>query len=144
MIAIGSDHAGFELKQKIVKYLSEEGVVFKDYGTGSTTSVDYPVFAREVCGAVVRGEADAGILICGTGIGMCMAANKIKGVRAATCNDAYCARLTRMHNDANVLCVGARVVGEGVAIDIIDEFLNTKFEGGKHSRRVSMIMELEK
>lgn len=144
MIAIGCDHAGYELKLKVIDFFKQEGILFHDFGTDSTLSCDYPIYAKKVAEAVISGESDLGVLICGTGIGMSMAANKVRGIRAACCSDPYSARLTRMHNNANILCIGARVVGEGAAIDIIDEFVNTEFEGGKHQRRVDMITDLEK
>ena len=143
-IAIGCDHAGFILKNKVIDYFREQGIPFNDYGTDSTESCNYPDIAKVVANAVLSGECDLGILICGTGIGMSIAANKFKGIRAACCSDTFSARLTRMHNDANILCFGARVVGEGLAIDMVDLFINTQFEGGKHKLRVDMISELEK
>lgn len=143
MIAIAADHAGYELKEKVKAYLTEKGVPFADFGTDSAVSVDYPVFAEKVCREVQSGNAEKGILICGTGIGMSLAANKFKGIRAAVCSEAYSARLTRLHNDANVLCMGARVIGEGTALDIVDVFLETGFEGGKHARRINMVSEFE-
>ena len=143
MIAIGSDHGGYALKQEIMEHLKAQGVEFKDYGTYSTESCDYPVYAEAVGRAVVAGEADRGILICGTGIGISIAANKIRGVRAALCGDCYSAEYTRLHNDANILCMGGRVVGGGLAEKIVDTFLNTEFQGGRHARRVAMIAALE-
>jgi len=144
MLAIGCDHGGYELKQEVMKHLKERGVKFKDFGTNSTESVDYPVYAKKVCDAVTSGEAECGILICGTGIGMSMAANKCKGIRAAVCGDTFSAEFTRKHNDANVLCMGARVIGPGLALKIVDTFLDNSFEGGRHQRRVDMVMDLEK
>lgn len=143
MIAIGSDHGGYQLKQYIMKCLSEEGVEFKDFGTYSEESCDYPVYAEAVSRAVVSGQCDKGILICGTGIGVSIAANKIKGVRAALCSDCYSAEYTRRHNDANILALGARTVGSGLAMKIVDTFLSASFEGGRHAKRVDMIRELE-
>jgi len=143
MIAIGSDHGGFELKQIIMKRLEAQGVAFRDYGTFTEESCDYPVYAEAVCRAVTGGEADKGILICGTGIGISMAANKIKGIRAALCGDCYSAEYTRLHNDANVLCMGGRVVGSGLAEKIVDTFLSTGFMGGHHAKRIAMIADIE-
>ena len=142
MIAIGSDHAAADLRQTIKAYLDEKGIAYKDCGTDQSPS-DYPVIAKAVCGEIQAGNADTGILLCGTGIGMCMAANKCKGIRAAVCSESYSARFTRLHNDANVLCMGARVVGSGLAVEILDTFLSTEFEGGRHQRRVDMVMALE-
>ena len=144
MIAIASDHGGYWLKQEIIKHLDEQGIACKDFGTYSDESCDYPVYAEAAAKAVAAGEYRSGILVCGTGIGMSIAANKIKGIRAALCGDCYSAELTRRHNDANILALGARVLGSGLALKIVDTFLNTSFEGGKHARRVEMIHELEK
>ena len=143
-ITIGSDHAGYELKLKVIAHLKERGIETIDVGTHSTDSCDYPDFAHAVCKNVQDGVTELGILICGTGIGMSMAANKHKGIRAAACSDTFSARLTRMHNDANVLCFGERVVGMGLACDLVDEFIDAEFEGGKHARRVDMITAIEK
>ena len=143
MIAIGSDHGGFALKEELKKHLTERGIEFKDYGTFSEESCDYPVYAEKVCSAVVSGEAEKGILCCGTGIGMSMAANKIKGIRCACCSDCFSAEMTRRHNDANVLALGGRVVGAGLAEKMVNLFLDTPYEGGRHARRVGMVMELE-
>ena len=143
MIAIACDHAGYRLKQWIMKNLDEQSISYKDFGTYSEDSCEYPVYAEAVGKAVAAGEYDKGILICGTGIGMCIAANKIKGIRAALCGDCYSAELTRRHNDANILALGERVVGTGLAMKIVDTFLSTPFEGGKHARRVEMIRGLE-
>ena len=143
MIAIACDHAGYRLKQWIMKNLDEKDISYKDFGTYSEESCEYPVYAEAVGKAVAAGEYDKGILICGTGIGMCIAANKIKGIRAALCPDCYSAELTRRHNDANILTLGERVVGTGLAMKIVDTFLSTPFEGGKHAARVEMIRELE-
>ena len=143
IIAIGCDQAAYELKQDVMKHLEETGVKYIDYGTYSTESVHYPEYAHKVCTAIQSGECQLGILICGTGIGMSMAANKHKGIRAACCSDTFSARLTRQHNDANVLCFGARVIGKGLALDIVDEFLGAEFEGGRHKTRVDMFMKLE-
>ena len=133
MIAIGSDHGGYALKEQIKKHLDELGLAYKDCGTDSDASCDYPIY----------GEAERGIVICGTGIGISISANKVKGIRAALCGDCYSAEYTRRHNDANVLALGARVLGEGLAEKIVDTFLSTEFEGGRHARRVALIAELE-
>ena len=143
MIAIGSDHGGYLLKEEIKKHLKEKGYEFKDFGTDSTASCDYPVYAEKVCHAVQSGECEKGILICGTGIGMSMCANKCKGIRAAVCGDHFSAEFTRKHNNANVLCLGARVIGAGVAMQLVDIFLTTEYEGGRHEKRVEMMMQLE-
>ena len=143
MIAIGSDHGGFALKEEIKKHLTERGIPFRDFGTDSEASCDYPVYAEKVCRAVTGGEAELGILCCGTGIGMSMAANKIRGIRCACCGDCFSAEMTRRHNDANVLALGGRVLGVGLALKIADIFLDTPFEGGRHARRVGQIMALE-
>lgn len=143
MIAIGSDHGGFSLKQEIMKHLTARGIEFKDYGTYTTDSCDYPVYGEAVAKAVVSGEADKGILICGTGIGISISANKVKGVRAALCGDCFSAEFTRRHNDANILAMGERVVGPGLACKIVDAFLDTEFEGGRHARRVAMLQDIE-
>ena len=122
MIALGCDHGGYELKQEIIKYLKEHQLAYKDFGCDSTEAVDYPVYARKVGKAIQDGECDKGILICGTGIGISIAANKMKGIRAALCTDCFCAEATREHNDANVLALGGRVVGPGLAVKIVDTF----------------------
>ena len=142
MLAIGCDHGGYALKCEVMKHLTERGIEFKDFGCDGET-VDYPDIAEKVCASVADKSAERGILICGTGIGMSMAANKVKGIRAALCGDCFSARFTRLHNDANVLCMGARVIGAGLAMQIVDEFLDTKFEGGRHAKRVEKIMKLE-
>ena len=143
MIAIGSDHGGFELKQEIMKHLAELGLEYKDFGTYTTDSCDYPVYGEAVARAVVGGECEKGIIICGTGIGISIAANKVKGARAALCSECYSAEFTRLHNDANILALGARTTGSGLALKIVDTFLNTEFEGGRHARRVALISEIE-
>lgn len=140
-IAIGSDHGGFDYKASIIKALQVKGYDIVDMGTYSPESCDYPIIAKKVARAVAKGDFEKGILVCGTGIGMSMAANKVKGIRAAVCGDTFSARATRAHNNANILCLGQRVVGEGLALDIVDIWLTTKFEGGRHERRVNMIEE---
>ncbi|MEG1384822.1 MAG: ribose 5-phosphate isomerase B, partial [Oscillospiraceae bacterium] len=136
-------HGGFELKQEIMKHLSETGVDFKDYGTYDTKSCDYPDYAEKVCAAVVGSEAKYGILICGTGIGISIAANKINGIRAALCSDCFSAKYTRRHNDANVICFGGRTIGAGLACELVDVFLANEFEGGRHQTRIDKIAALE-
>lgn len=142
-IAIGNDHAAVELKKEVCGFLAEKGVEFKDFGCGEGEKCDYPDMAKAVCESVVSGEFDRAVLICGTGVGMSIAANKIKGIRAACCSDYFSAKYTRLHNDANVLCFGARVVGAGLACELVDVFLTTEFEGGRHQRRVDLISALE-
>ncbi len=140
-IAIACDHGGYELKLEIAAKLKEIGCEVTDFGCDSTDAVDYPIYAAKVCDAIVNKEADFGILACGTGIGMSMAANKRRGIRAACCSDMFSTKMTRMHNDANVLCLGGRVVGPGLACDMAELFVNTEFMGGKHERRISMFDE---
>ena len=142
-ITVGCDHAAYELKCKVIAHLQSRGVEVIDVGTHSTDSCNYPDFAHAVCKNVQEGVTELGILICGTGIGMSMAANKHKGIRAAACSDTFSARLTRLHNDANILCFGERVVGIGLACDLVDNFIDTDFEGGKHKVRVDMITAIE-
>ncbi|MDL2300537.1 ribose 5-phosphate isomerase B [Clostridiaceae bacterium OttesenSCG-928-D20] len=139
MLAIGSDHGGFALKQAVKMHLDSLNIEYCDYGSDSEQSCDYPVYAKKVASAIVSGEYDKGILICGTGIGISIAANKVPGIRAALCSDSYSAEMTRRHNDANVLCMGGRVIGEGLALSIVDVFLSTEFEGGRHLRRVEQL-----
>ncbi|MCI6676376.1 MAG: ribose 5-phosphate isomerase B [Clostridiales bacterium] len=142
MIALGCDQGGFELKQEVIKYLQENQIAYKDYGSYDTSSVDYPIYARKVAHAILDGEAEKGILICGTGIGISIAANKIKGIRAALCSDCFSAQATREHNDANILCMGGRVVGPGLAVKIVDTFLHTEFSNAeRHMRRIRLIEE---
>lgn len=141
-IALGADHAGYEYKAKFIEYLTSLGYECVNVGTDSGESVDYPVYADKLCKAVSSGDCKLGILICGTGIGMSMAANKHHGIRAALCGDSESAKLTRMHNDANVLCLGARIISYDTAKNILDTFLNTDFLGSYHSRRVQMLDEL--
>lgn len=144
-IAIGNDHGGTELKWEIKKYLESKGHEVVNYGTDTNESCDYPVYAKKVADAILAGEAECGILICGTGVGISIAANKIKGIRAAVCSDCATARLVKQHNNANILAFGARIVGVELAKDICDAYLNAVFdaEGGRHKRRVAMIHELE-
>lgn len=142
MIAIGCDHGGYELKQEIIKYLESKGMEYKDFGCNDTSSCDYPVYGKAVAKAVANGECEKGILICGTGIGMSIVANKVKGVRCALCGDCFSAEATRQHNNTNVIALGARVTGPGLAIKIVDTFLNTEFSNDeRHIRRINMIEE---
>ena len=142
MLAIGCDHGGFELKQEIIKYLAEKNIPYKDFGCDTPEAVDYPVIGKAVAHAVANGECEKGILLCGTGIGISIAANKVKGIRAALCSDCFSAEATRLHNDANILAMGGRVVGPGLSVKIVDTFLNTPFSGEeRHRRRISMIEE---
>ena len=143
MIAIGSDHGGFALKQEIMKHLEERKLEYIDFGTYSSDSCDYPQYGAAVGRAVASGSCERGILICGTGIGISISANKIHGVRAALCGDCFSAEMTRRHNDANIVALGARVVGPGLALKIVDTFLDTEFEGGRHARRIEQMMALE-
>ena len=143
MIALGSDHAGLPLKKEIIALLEEMNIEYKDYGTYTTDSCDYAVFAQRAANAVASGECERGILCCGTGIGISMAANKVKGIRCACCSDCYSAKMTRMHNDANMLAMGARVVGGELARMIVKIWLETEFAGGRHQRRVDQIMAIE-
>lgn len=140
MIAIGSDHGGFELKKEVMAHLDARGLEYKDFGTYSDASCDYPVYGKAVAKAVASGECERGIIICGTGIGISIAANKVHGIRAALCGDCFSAEAARQHNDANVLALGARVVGPGLALKIVDTFLDTPFSNGeRHIRRIEMI-----
>ena len=143
-VALGCDHGAYQLKEAVKKHLDENGIPYRDFGTYGPESVHYPVFAHAVCEAVQKGEASCGVLLCSTGIGMSMAANKHRGIRAALCADTYSARFTRMHNNANVLCMGALTTGVGLALDILDTFLSNEFEGGRHQTRVDMVMAFEK
>lgn len=143
MIAIGSDHGGFALKQEIMRHLEDRGLEYIDFGTYTEESCDYPQFGAAVGRAVADGSCERGILICGTGIGVSISANKIRGVRAALCGDCFSAEMTRRHNDANILALGARVVGAGLALKIVDTFLDAPFDGGRHVRRVEQMMALE-
>lgn len=140
MVAIGSDHGGFDLKETIIAHLKEQGITYKDYGCYDKNSCDYPIFGRAVAEAVASGECDKGIVICTTGIGISITANKIKGIRCALCADTLTAKMTRQHNDANVLAMGGGIVGPNLGISIVDAFLNTEFsEEEKHQRRVGLI-----
>lgn len=141
IIAIGSDHGGFNLKQEVMKHLEERGLKYKDFGTYDTNSCHYPVYAKAVAKAITSGECERGILICGTGIGISIAANKVKGIRASLCSDTYSAKMTRKHNNSNILCMGERVLGVGLALDIVDAWLDTEFEGGRHQTRIDMLEE---
>ena len=143
MIALGCDHGGFALMQEIKAHLEELGLEYRDFGTYSADSCDYPVYAEAAARAVASGECDRGILICGTGIGISIAANKIKGIRAALCSDCFSAEMTRRHNNANMLAMGARVLGGGLALKIVDTFLTTGFDGGRHQRRIDLITAIE-
>jgi ribose 5-phosphate isomerase B len=143
MIAIGCDQGGFTLKQTYMEYLSKNGFEFEDFGSYDESSIDYPVIAKKVCQAIQQKRCDKGILICGTGIGMSIAANKMKGIRASVCHEAFTAEITRRHNDSNVLCVGARVVGSEVALSILKAWLSAEFEGGRHQRRVDLMTQME-
>lgn len=142
-IVLGADHGGFELKNIIKAHLESKGFHTIDVGTNDAQSCDYPIFASKLCKHIQNGDAPLGILVCGTGIGMSMAANKHRGIRAACCSDTFSARLTRLHNNANVLCLGARVVGAGLAIDLVEAFVNAEFEGDRHVKRLSLIEKIE-
>ena len=143
-IIVGCDHGGLDLKNEIIVHLNKRGIEVTDVGTYTSDSCNYPDYARALCKRIQSGEFERGILVCGTGIGISIAANKHKGIRAACCADTFSARMTRMHNDANVLCLGGRVVGVGLALDMVDLFVDTEFEGGRHSARVQMIRDIEK
>ncbi|MDO4743856.1 MAG: ribose 5-phosphate isomerase B [Clostridia bacterium] len=144
MLAIGADHGGVNLKEILKKYLEGRGFEVKDFGTYDVSSCDYPDIAKEVCDAVVSGECERGILVCGTGIGMSMAANKVRGIRAAHVTDTYSARMTREHNDANIICLGERITGCDLAVEIVKAYIDAEFQGGRHLRRVDKVMALEK
>lgn len=143
MIGIGNDHAGIAMKEEIKKLLDRRGIEYKDFGTNTEASVDYPIYGEAIGKAVASGECEKGIVICGTGIGISMAANKVKGVRAALCTDCFMAEMARRHNDANVLALGARVLGSGLALKIVETFLDTPFEGGRHQRRIDILDAIE-
>lgn len=142
-VGLGSDHGGFKLKEVVKDHLQSQGIECIDYGTHSEESVDYPEYGKKVGEAVVNGECDKGIVICGTGIGISISANKVKGVICALCSDTFSARMTRMHNNSNILAMGERVLGVGLALDIVDIWLKTEFEGGRHEKRVEKIREIE-
>jgi ribose 5-phosphate isomerase B len=142
-IAIGNDHVAVKMKNHIIKYLENKGYTVVNFGTDSAERTDYPIYGERVARAVASGDCDLGVLICGTGIGISLAANKVKGIRAAVCSEPYSARLTRQHNNANIIAFGARVVGEAMAEMIVDEFLNAKFEGGRHQARIDMLSAIE-
>lgn len=144
MLAIGCDHGGFELKNHIMKHLEERGTAFKDFGCYDENSCDYPDIAKTVCEAVAVGECENGILVCGTGIGMSIAANKVNGIRAALCTDVYSAKMTKQHNNSNVICLGGRVTGRELAFMIVDTWLDETFLGGRHQNRIDKISELER
>ena len=143
MIALASDHGGYALKEEVKKWLDAQQIAYQDFGTHSADSCDYPKMALPACQAVVSGACEKALLFCGTGIGISMAANKVKGIRAACCSDYFSAKYTRIHNDANVLCMGGRVVGAGLAIELVDVFLHTEFEGGRHQRRIDQLTAIE-
>ena len=141
MIALGSDHGGYGLKQEVIRHLEERGIAYKDYGCYSEESCDYPIYGKKVAEAVAGGECEFGIIICGTGIGISISANKVPGIRAALCHDCFSAQATREHNNANILAMGARVIGPGLALKIVDTFLDTPFSNEeRHIRRISMIL----
>lgn len=142
-IIIGCDHGGLDLKNEIIAHLNKRGIEVVDVGTYTSASCNYPDYARALCTRIQSGEFERGILVCGTGIGMSIAANKHNGIRAACCSDTFSARMTRMHNNANVLCLGGRVVGAGLACDMVDLFVDTEFEGGRHTTRVDMLADIE-
>ncbi len=143
-IAIGNDHVAVEMKEHIAAYLKDKGIEVVNFGTDSPERTDYPIYGKRVADAVVRGEADFGILICGTGVGISLAANKVPGIRAVVCSEPYTAQLSRAHNNANILAFGARVIGTATAEMLVDAFLSTPYEGGRHGRRVEMIAEIER
>ncbi len=144
MLYIGSDHGGFSLKEYLKSYFEKNNIVFEDLGVYTQESFDYPIIAEKLCAEVIKDQNNRGILICGTGIGVCIAANKVKGIRAALCSDAYVAEMSRKHNNANVLCMGGRVLGNDKGVDIVKSFLSTDFEGGRHLRRVDQIIKIER
>lgn len=145
MIAVGCDHGGYELKEQILRHLAERGTEFKDFGPFTNESVDYPIYAEKVARAVQSGECELGLLFCGTGLGMSYAANKVRGIRAACCSDVFSAEMSRVHNNANVLCLGGRVVDTETAVKLVDIFLDTPFSfDERHQRRINLITELEK
>ena len=143
MIALGADHGGFELKEAIKAHFDETGIKYIDCGTYSADSIDYAPIAKQTCDKVISGECEKAILCCGTGVGISIAANKVKGIRAACCSDYFSVKYTRLHNNANALCMGGRVVGVGLALELVDVFLNTEFERGRHQRRIDQITDIE-
>ena len=143
MIALGCDHGGLNIKNAVIKYLEEKGIEYKDFGCFTEESVDYPEYTFKVAKSVINGESELGILCCGTGIGISMAANKVKGIRAAVVSNEFCAEMTRRHNNANILCMGGRVITEEEAVKFADIFINTPFEGDRHNRRIDMITAIE-
>lgn len=143
-LAIGCDHGGYNLKTAILEHLDKKGIEYKDFGCYSIESCDYPDFAEKVAEAIVNGECERGIIVCGTGIGISIAANKVPGIRAAHCTDTFSAKASRQHNDANILALGERITGVGLALDIVDAYLEAEFEGGRHQRRIDKITEIEK
>lgn len=143
MIYLGADHGGYSLKESIKKHLDERGIIYVDCGTDSPESVDYALIAKKTCDEIIKDKNNMGILCCGTGIGISMAANKVNGIRAACCSDYFSAKFTRLHNNANVLCMGGRVVGKGLANELVDVFLDTGFEGGRHQRRIDQLTDIE-
>ena len=143
-IVIGSDHGGIHLKEVLKQHLADRGIEVHDAGTYTEESCDYPDIALQICREITEGKAERGVLVCGTGIGMSMVANKVKGIRAALCGDVFSATMSREHNDANVICLGERVLGPGLAVSILDAWLDTEFAGGRHGRRVNKIMDIEK
>ena len=143
MIAIGCDHGGIIIKNAVIDYMKENGIEYTDFGCYTEESVDYPIYAYKVARAVADGQAELGIICCGTGIGVSMAANKVKGIRAAVCTDEFCAEMTRRHNNANIMCMGGRVISEEKAVKLASIFLNTPFDGGRHENRVNMITAIE-
>ena len=142
-VALGADHGGFELKEAVKRHLEERGIEYRDFGTHTGEAVDYPHIALPPCDAVVKGECSLALLFCGTGVGISIAANKVNGIRACCCSDVFSAKYTRMHNDANALCMGGRVVGPGLAVELVDAFLAAGFEGGRHARRVEKLAAIE-
>lgn len=143
ILAIACDHGGYELKKEIIAHLDKKGIAYLDLGCDSLESVNYPDYARKLCSAIKSGDCYRGILVCGTGIGMSIAANKHKGIRAACASDTFSVKYTRLHNDSNVLCLGGRVVGTGLALELVDIFIETEFEGGRHQTRVDMLAAIE-
>lgn len=142
-IAIASDHTGIELKTEIIKYLKELGHIVYDFGTNTKESIDYPIYGKKVAESVAKGEYESGVLICGTGIGISLAANKVKGIRAAVCSEPYSAKLSKLHNNSNIIAFGARVVGVDLAKMIVKEWIEAEFEGGRHAKRVELIIKIE-